>query len=158
MTKKLEKLQKKKPRSKRDEEIADLRSDYQRSVAKMLERVDRTAKPRYTSTKCPMIPTANRVVMRRDEAKGMSKIIHTPDNRRDQPTTGTIVAVCPAQQADLGHLVGKRYLFPRFGGTEVEFKGQPLWVVLQIEELLAEITVADLELEQDPLESMVPHQ
>jgi co-chaperonin GroES (HSP10) len=72
-----------------------------------------------------------------------------PDKSKRRPTTGTIVAICPDQQADLGHWVGKRIVFARWSGTGLNFKNRPAFRVLDIQEILAELTETDAELDLD---------
>ena len=81
-------------------------------------------------------PLHDRVVVKRVEAesKTASGII-IPDNAKEKPSEGEIVAVGPGGRDDAGKLipidikVGDRVLFGKWSGTEVKLDGEDLIIM-----------------------------
>lgn len=88
-----------------------------------------------TETKAILRPLADRIILRRDEAKGFSDIIATPDSSKEVPARGTVVAVGPGLRNRDGERVavavkpGDRVLFAKFAGDEVDHDGEALWML-----------------------------
>ncbi|EQB03991.1 chaperonin GroES [Sphingobium wenxiniae] len=81
-------------------------------------------------------PLHDRVVVRRIEAEEKtSGGIIIPDNAREKPQEGEIVAVGPGARDDNGSLVelsvkaGDRILFGKWSGTEVKIDGEDLLIM-----------------------------
>ena len=110
---------------------------------------------------CIIDPNGPRIVIKRDKARGPSKIIHAPQKTKAIPTTGTVVAVGFLADPDdpkknlLEYWLGRRVLFAQFSGTDIRFKGYPSWLILTYEEILGEITKTEAEIDETPLDSMV---
>src|SRR5689334_10795973 len=81
-------------------------------------------------------PLHDRVVVRRIEAeeKTAGGII-IPDNAREKPQEGEVVAVGPGARDDAGRLVeptvkpGDRVLFGKWSGTEAKIDGEELLIM-----------------------------
>lgn len=86
---------------------------------------------------CFLVPNGTRLVIERDGFKYSGRLV-IPDRAKMRPTTGTVVAV--PESGELDAWLGKRVLFNQYAGTDVVFRGSPHWTVLQIEEIVAEIT------------------
>jgi chaperonin GroES len=97
----------------------------------------------------PVRPRGDRVIVLRDEAQGSSKGgILLPDQAKEKPKRGTVVAVGPGRRNDQGELVpmdikvGDRILFSAYSGTPV---GDDLLhlddahLMMRVEDVLADI-------------------
>jgi chaperonin GroES len=81
-------------------------------------------------------PLHDRVVIKRIDAEATSKGgIIIPDNAKEKPSQGEIVAVGPGGRDEAGKLiaidleVGDRVLFGKWSGTEVKIDGQDLLIM-----------------------------
>ncbi len=81
-------------------------------------------------------PLHDRVVVRRLEGEEKTKGgIIIPDNAKEKPQEGEIVAVGPGARDDSGKLVpvdvkvGDKVLFGKWSGTEVKIDGQELLIM-----------------------------
>ncbi|GGI30858.1 co-chaperone GroES [Bradyrhizobium guangdongense] len=81
-------------------------------------------------------PLHDRVVVKRVDAEATSKGgIIIPDNAKEKPSQGEIVAVGPGGRDEAGRLteidlkVGDRVLFGKWSGTEVRIDGQDLLIM-----------------------------
>lgn len=124
---------------------------YHENVGKFLEEVDLTEANKYIpDASCFLKPVvldgSGRVVVRQDEPKAPSKIIHVPQTHRARPTTGRVIAV---SHSDWNYWLGKRILFGMMSGIAACFKNRPFWLVLSTAEIVAEITAEDAEIDQD---------
>ena len=91
-------------------------------------------------------PLHDRVVVRRLEAEEKSKGgIIIPDNAKEKPQEGEIVAVGPGGRDDGGSLVsmsvreGDKVLFGKWSGTEVKIDSQDL-LIMKKSDLLGTLT------------------
>ena len=81
-------------------------------------------------------PLGDRVVVRRveEEAKTKGGII-IPDNAKEKPQEGEVIAVGPGARDDSGKLqpldvaVGDRILFGKWSGSEVKIDGEDLLIM-----------------------------
>ena len=71
-------------------------------------------------------PLGDRVIIEQSEADDMSKGgIVLPDNAKEKPTKGTVLAVGPGKTTDDGKLiepavkVGDKVLYERYAGTDI---------------------------------------
>jgi chaperonin GroES len=81
-------------------------------------------------------PLHDRVVIRRAEGDLVSKGgIIIPDNAKEKPQQGVVVAVGPGARDDAGKLIapdvkaGDTVLFGKWSGTEVKIDGEDLLIV-----------------------------
>ncbi len=81
-------------------------------------------------------PLHDRVVVKRLEGEEKSKGgIIIPDNAKEKPQEGVVVAVGPGGRDDLGKLIpidvktGDRVLFGKWSGTEVKIDGDDLLIM-----------------------------
>ena len=72
-------------------------------------------------------PIADRVLVRRIDAESVTKGgIHIPEQAKERPTEGEVIAVGRGKLLDSGKLVepcvrvGDRILFNKYGGTEIK--------------------------------------
>ena len=102
---------------------------------------------------CFLVPTNDppRVIVKRDGFH-YSGALHIPDTAKSRPTTGYVIAVPPNGKMD--YWLGKRVLFAPLSGTDLKFKSSAPWIALQMEEIIAEITKSNAELDMEFLEKM----
>ncbi len=81
-------------------------------------------------------PLHDRVVLRRIDAEEKTKGgIIIPDNAKEKPQEGEVIAVGPGVRDESGHLQpldlkpGDRVLFGKWSGTEVKIDGQELLIM-----------------------------
>jgi chaperonin GroES len=81
-------------------------------------------------------PLHDRVVVRRLEAEEKTKGgIIIPDNAKEKPQEGEVIAVGPGGRDDNGKLIpldvrkGDKVLFGKWSGTEVKLDGQELLIM-----------------------------
>jgi chaperonin GroES len=81
-------------------------------------------------------PLHDRVVIRRIEQEGKTKGgIIIPDNAKEKPQEGEVIAVGPGAHDEKGKLVpievkaGDRVLFGKWSGTEVKIDGEDLLIM-----------------------------
>ena len=81
-------------------------------------------------------PLHDRVVIKRIEAEARTPAgIIIPDNAKEKPQQGEVVAVGPGGRDDSGKLIpidvkaGDRVLFGKWSGTEVKIDGQDLLIM-----------------------------
>jgi len=94
-------------------------------------------------------PLHDRILVRRIEAdeKTAGGII-IPDNAKEKPSEGEVVAVGPGARNEAGTLVvpdvkeGDRILFGKWSGTEVKIDGEDL-IIMKESDVMGIITDAD---------------
>ena len=81
-------------------------------------------------------PLHDRVVIKRLESEEKSKGgIIIPDNAKEKPQEGTVVAVGPGGRDEAGKLIpidlkaGDKVLFGKWSGTEVKIDGEDLLIM-----------------------------
>ena len=81
-------------------------------------------------------PLHDRVVLRRIDAEEKTKGgIIIPDNAKEKPQEGEVIAVGPGARDESGHLQpldlkpGDRVLFGKWSGTEVKIDGEDLLIM-----------------------------
>ena len=84
----------------------------------------------------PFRPLHDRVVLRRIDAEAKTKGgIIIPDNAKEKPQEGEVVAVGPGARDESGQIVplslkaGDRVLFGKWSGTEVKIDGDDLLIM-----------------------------
>jgi chaperonin GroES len=89
-----------------------------------------------TMAKTTFRPLHDRVVVKRIDAEEKTKGgIIIPDNAKEKPSEGQVVAVGPGGRDEAGKLipidikVGNRVLFGKWSGTEVKLDGEDLLIM-----------------------------
>lgn len=130
--------------------LEEAAANYKRQAAAEAAR-----ETKLTSRHCFIIPAFGRVIVLRDgEYKNRgNRIILADDPRKRKllPTTGHVIACADG----LGEWMGKRVLFGQMSGTAICFNGMPDWIMLQVEEIMGEVTKEDAQLVGQELEPMV---
>ena len=92
-------------------------------------------------------PLHDRIIVRRVEEKDIQvNGIFIPDNAKEKPMEGEIIAVGPGKR-EKGELhpldvkVGDRVLFGKYSGTEIKIEDEEL-LILREEEILAKLSGA----------------
>jgi chaperonin GroES len=98
-----------------------------------------------TKTKLNLRPLADRVIIQRAEAEGMTAGgILLPESAKDKPKEGKIVASGKGRILDDGSIqamnvnVGDRVLFSSYAGTEVKVSGED-YLIMNESDILAVI-------------------
>ena len=98
-----------------------------------------------SKSKVSVTPLDDRVVVRRSEAEEKSAGgILLPENAKEKPQQGVIVAVGPGKQLDSGERatpdvkVGDVVLFAKYGGTDVTVEGDEL-IIMRESDILAKV-------------------
>ena len=83
-------------------------------------------------------PLADRIVVKPAEAEQKtSSGLFIPDNAKEKPMQGKVVAVGPGRKNDKGELVamevkvGDEVLYGKYAGTELEFEGEKFLMMRQ---------------------------
>ncbi len=91
-------------------------------------------------------PLHDRVVVKRIEGEEKTKGgLIIPDNAKEKPSEGEVVAVGPGARKDTGELIamtvkaGDRILFGKWSGTEVKIDGEDL-LIMKESDILGIIT------------------
>jgi chaperonin GroES len=90
-------------------------------------------------------PRGNRVLVRRDEAEGItSGGIILPDGVKDRPQRGTVLALGPGRLSDAGYRipiehveVGDQVLFTKYSGEAFKFSGKDEIFLVKEDEIIA---------------------
>ena len=84
----------------------------------------------------PFRPLHDRILLRRIEAEAKTKGgIIIPDNAKEKPQEGEVVAVGPGARDEAGQIVpldlkaGDRVLFGKWSGSEVKIDGEDLLIM-----------------------------
>ena len=86
-------------------------------------------------------PLGNRIVIRRIEQADQVGLIHIPDNAKEKPQQGEVVAVGKGFLTESGAVipvdvkVGDRVLFAKYGGADIKIEGTD-FLILREEEIL----------------------
>ena len=98
-----------------------------------------------TKTKTAIQPLEDRIVVKRTEAESTSAGgIFLPENAKEKPQQGKVVAVGPGKQLDSGERatpdvkVGDVVLFGKYGGTEITVDGEEV-MILRESDILAKV-------------------
>lgn len=90
-----------------------------------------------TTTTTTLLPCGDRLIIRPLEAETMTKTgIFLPDNVREKPQKGTVLAVgegpraeSTGERAAMAFETGDTVLYSKYGGTEIEVDGEELIVL-----------------------------
>ena len=98
-----------------------------------------------TKSKTAIQPLEDRIVVKRTEAESTSAGgIFLPENAKEKPQQGKVVAVGPGKQLDSGERatpdvkVGDVVLFGKYGGTEITVDGEEV-MILRESDILAKV-------------------
>ncbi|MGL1888208.1 MAG: co-chaperone GroES [Reichenbachiella sp.] len=90
-------------------------------------------------------PLADRVVLQQVEAEEKTAGgIYIPDNAKEKPAQGKVIAVGPGKAADNGELIkpelkkGDVVLYGKYAGTEVEDAGKK-YLIMRESDILAKL-------------------
>ncbi|QWW19210.1 co-chaperone GroES [Schaalia sp. 19OD2882] len=88
-------------------------------------------------------PLEDRIVIRQVEAERTTASgLYLPDNAKEKPQEGEVIAVGPGRVDDNGNrvpmdvAVGDHVIYSRYGGTEVKYDGDEL-IILSARDVLA---------------------
>ena len=98
-----------------------------------------------TKTKVSIKPLEDRIVVARTEAEGKTAGgILLPENAKEKPQQGKVLAVGPGKQLDSGERAtpdvkeGDVILFGKYAGTEITVEGEEV-IILRESDVLAKI-------------------
>lgn len=81
-----------------------------------------------------LVPNEDRIVIAPiDEERKLASGIILPDQAVEKPQHGEIVAIGPKVEESRAFEVGEKVLYSRFGGTEIELKGEKLLLIRQVD-------------------------
>jgi co-chaperonin GroES (HSP10) len=137
-------------KSRRETTIPKERNTNKMTI-ELPDTTDRASEHAKAREECFLIPTNSppRLVVARDGFHYSGKLV-IPDSAKARPTTGYVIAVPP--NGEFNYWLGRRVLFAPMSGTDVKFKASAPWIVLQIEEIICEITKSNAELDSEFLE------
>ncbi len=129
--------------------------DERRSAYEREANAEAKREQKLVSRDCFIVPAPGRLIVLRDgEHKPRARniiLVNDPKKRKLLPTTGHVIATGDGTEA----WSGKRVLFGQMSGTAICFNGMPDWIMLQVEEIMGEVTKEDAQLAEQELESMV---
>ncbi|MDF7663421.1 co-chaperone GroES [Bifidobacterium sp. ESL0763] len=83
-----------------------------------------------------LTPLEDKIIVRQAEAETQTASgLYIPDNAKEKPQQGEILAVGPGRRDDNGNRVpmdvkvGDKVLYSKYGGTEVNYKGEDYLIV-----------------------------
>lgn len=84
----------------------------------------------------PLTPLEDKIIVKQAEAETQTASgLIIPDNAKEKPQQGEVLAVGPGRRDDEGKRVpmdvkvGDKVLYSKYGGTEVHFKGEEYLIV-----------------------------
>ncbi|RSX55001.1 molecular chaperone GroES [Bifidobacterium dolichotidis] len=84
----------------------------------------------------PLTPLEDKIIVKQAEAETQtSSGLFIPDNAKEKPQQGIVLAVGPGRRDDKGERIpvdvkeGDRILFSKYGGTEVHYEGEDYLIV-----------------------------
>ncbi|MGO5288198.1 co-chaperone GroES [Pseudoscardovia suis] len=90
-----------------------------------------------------LTPLEDKIVVKQAPAETQTKSgLFIPENAKEKPQQGEVLAVGPGRRADNGEIipmdvkVGDKVLYSKYGGTEVHFDGEDL-LILSARDVLA---------------------
>lgn len=83
-----------------------------------------------------LTPLEDKIIVKQAEAETQTASgLYIPDNAKEKPQQGEVLAVGPGRHADDGSLipvgvkVGDKVLYSKYGGTEVHYQGEDYLIV-----------------------------
>jgi len=137
---------------------------YERSLAGDQKQADSLKRECFLTPFVPLGLTG-RVIVDRDEPAtpgGERGRLLIPKSMRKEktllPTTGHIIKAVVYDQNGVdvhSDFLGKRILFGQMSGTPICFSGYPIWIQLELSEILAVVNIKDAEVIEETLEPMI---
>ena len=83
-----------------------------------------------------LIPLEDKIIVKQAEAQTQTASgLYIPDNAKEKPQQGEVLAVGPGRRDDKGERipmdvkVGDKVLYSKYGGTEVHYEGEDYLIV-----------------------------
>ena len=83
-----------------------------------------------------LTPLEDKIIVKQAEAQTQTASgLYIPDNAKEKPQQGEVLAVGPGRRDDKGERipmdvkVGDKVLYPKYGGTEVHYEGEDYLIV-----------------------------
>ena len=83
-----------------------------------------------------LTPLEDKIIVKQDEAQTQTASgLYSPDNAKEKPQQGEVLAVGPGRRDDKGERipmdvkVGDKVLYSKYGGTEVHYEGEDYLIV-----------------------------
>ena len=83
-----------------------------------------------------LTPLEDKIIVKQAEAQTQTASgLYIPDNAKEKPQQGEVLAVGPGRRDDKGERipmdvkVGDKVLYSKYGGTEVHYKGEDYLIV-----------------------------
>ena len=83
-----------------------------------------------------LTPLEDKIIVKQAEAQTQTASgLYIPDNAKEKPQQGEVLAVGPGRRADKGARipmdvkVGDKVLYSKYGGTEVHYEGEDYLIV-----------------------------
>lgn len=81
-------------------------------------------------------PLEDKIIVKQSEPETQTASgLYIPDNAKEKPQQGEVLAVGPGRRDDKGERipmdveVGQKVLFSKYGGTEVSYKGEDYLII-----------------------------
>lgn len=99
-----------------------------------------------TTSRCPFEPFVDRLVIKMDKPSDkmtQSSLLYVPDNAKDAPSTGVVLAVGPHDMnvADppIVAEVGDRILFAKYAGSEIDWTDGETYLFIKHSDIVARV-------------------
>ena len=83
-----------------------------------------------------LTPLEDKIIVKQAEAQTQTASgLYIPDNAKEKPQQGEVLAVGPGRRDDMGERipmdvkVGDKVLYSKYGGTEVHYEGEDYLIV-----------------------------
>ena len=83
-----------------------------------------------------LTPLEDKIIVKQAEAQTQTASgLYIPDNAKEKPQQGVVLAVGPGRRDDMGERipmdvkVGDKVLYSKYGGTEVHYEGEDYLIV-----------------------------
>ena len=83
-----------------------------------------------------LTPLEDKIIVKQAEAQTQTaSVLYIPDNAKEKPQQGEVLAVGPGRRDDKGERipmdvkVGDKVLYSKYGGTEVHYEGEDYLIV-----------------------------
>ena len=93
-----------------------------------------------------LTPLEDKIIVKQAEAQTQTASgLYIPDNAKEKPQQGEVLAVGPGRRDDKGERipmdvkVGDKVLYSKYGGTEVKYDGEE-YLILSARDILAVVT------------------
>ena len=100
------------------------------------EDIERNEKYEVTTVSIKLTPLEDKIIVKQAEAETQTASgLYIPDNAKEKPQQGEVLAVGPGRRDDKGERipmdvkVGDKVLYSKYGGTEVHYEGEDYLIV-----------------------------